>query len=144
MKSIFAAALVLRAVAAAAAELPDPDRTPGEANPVLTREVLCAASFRTGPYRNVSPALKREIYASYGKKPVKGKCCEMDHLIAIEDGGSNSRKNLWPQPWNEARIKDQLENRLHKLVCSGAISLEEAQTAIKTDWWGAYQKYLRK
>lgn len=144
MKTIFAAVAISWAVGAAAAELPNPERTPGEANPVLTRDVLCAASFRTGPYRNVPPAEKRQVYASYGKKPVKGKCCEVDHLISLEIGGSNSIKNLWPQPWKEARIKDQLENRLHKLVCSGEISLEEAQSAISKDWWGAYQKYLRK
>ena len=68
----------------------------------------------------------------------------MDHLIALELGGSNRLKNLWPEPyditWN-AHVKDRLENRLHKLVCTGQLDLATAQTAIATDWIGAYKRY---
>ena len=39
-------------------------------------------------------------------------------------------------------MKDKLETRLHKLVCYGKITLEEAQEAISTDWVKAYKKYI--
>jgi len=71
---------------------------------------------------------------------------KVDHLISLELGGSNSLKNLWPQsyvtlPYN-AHKKDVLENKLHALVCSGAIDLKTAQHEIATDWIGAYRKHV--
>ena len=71
---------------------------------------------------------------------------EVDHLISLELGGSNDIKNLWPQsyttkPWN-AHVKDKLENRLHKLICYGAINIVEAQIAISKNWIEAYKKYI--
>jgi hypothetical protein len=70
----------------------------------------------------------------------------VDHLISLELGGSNSIRNLWPesfstQPWN-ARVKDRLENRLHREVCSGRMSLHDAQRAIATNWIDAYNTYV--
>jgi hypothetical protein len=71
-------------------------------------------------------------------------CCEVDHLISLELGGSNRPANLWPEPydivWN-AKVKDKLENRLHKMVCAGEIDLSTAQKAIAKDWIAAYQQY---
>ena len=71
---------------------------------------------------------------------------EVDHLISLELGGSNSIKNLWPQsyltqPWN-AHVKDALENELHDEVCSGKVDLATAQHDIATDWIAAYKKYF--
>ena len=73
---------------------------------------------------------------------------EVDHLISLELGGSNSMRNLWPQSfytetWN-ARVKDVLEHHLNRMVCDGKISLEEAQKAIATDWIAAYCKYYNR
>jgi hypothetical protein len=48
---------------------------------------------------------------------------------------------LWPQPWTEAKKKDQLEHLLHKLVCDGKVPLKTVQAAIATDWVKAYTKY---
>ena len=63
------------------------------------------------------------------------------HLIPLELGGANSIQNLWPQfylPKPGARQKDVVENRLHKSVCSGAMSLAEAQRRIATNWYSEY------
>lgn len=38
-------------------------------------------------------------------------------------------------------MKDRLENWLHKEVCKGNMTLQEAQAAIKEDWTKAYVKY---
>src|ERR1700756_4836227 len=44
-------------------------------------------------------------------------------------------------PGTENRTRgDQLENRLHAMVCSGQIGLKEAQKAISEDWITEYKK----
>jgi hypothetical protein len=63
---------------------------------------------------------------SYGREPEHGVCCEIDHLIPLELGGSNAPENLWPQRYDgerNAARKDRLERRLHAMVCRGEISL---------------------
>lgn len=71
---------------------------------------------------------------------------EEDHLISLELGGNpTDPNNLWPEPWvgsENAHMKDQIENKLHKMVCAGQITLAEAQKDIATDWLGAYKKYI--
>ncbi len=67
----------------------------------------------------------------------------MDHLVSLELGGSNDIANLWPEAANPTpgfHQKDQVENYLHDQVCSGAISLSEAQVEIATDWLSVYQR----
>lgn len=132
--------------AAQAGDLPDPQLTPG----VTTNETkaqVCAKTTHTKDERNVPESEKRKVYAAYNQDPKAKPCpCEVDHLISLEIGGSNDIKNLWPQsyntkPWN-AHIKDKLENHLHKLVCAGTITLQEAQHAISTNWIDAYKKYI--
>jgi len=96
--------------------------------------------------RDVPESVKRQVYASYGITSHQPHEYEVDHLISLELGGSNSIKNLWPQsyktqPYN-ATVKDKLENKLHALVCSGAIDLQTAQRAIATNWIEAYRKYV--
>jgi len=39
-------------------------------------------------------------------------------------------------------VKDNLENKLHKLVCNRQVSLEEADRAISQNWIEAYKKYI--
>jgi hypothetical protein len=46
---------------------------------------------------------------------------EIDYLIATGLGGVDDVRNLWPEPyksstWN-ARVKDDLEERLGEMVC---------------------------
>jgi hypothetical protein len=64
---------------------------------------------------------------------------EIDHLVSIEIGGSEDIKNLWPQPADAPGVigfhtKDVVEDRSHKAVCSGKLTLEQAQDGIRTDW----------
>jgi len=151
MAAAVCAALASAASSAAAGDLPNAKLTPGEANPVLTQEKICAKEFRTGPFRNVPASRKAKVYAIYGMKNHKGACagkegCEIDHEISLEIGGSNSIKNLWPEPytgtkWN-AHVKDVLENRLHKIVCAGKMTLKEAQICISKNWIQCYKKVM--
>ena len=77
--------------------------------------------------RAVPAWLKRQAYAEYGIAQYKTGDYEVDHLIPLSLGGSNSIRNLWPQstktsPWN-SYVKDALERKLHKLVCAGQLDL---------------------
>jgi hypothetical protein len=94
--------------------------------------------------RNVPDAEKEQAYARYGVVHLPYQH-EVDHLVSLELGGSNANTNLWPEPyagrWG-ARTKDTLENDLHALVCSGALTLHRAQHIEATNWVAAYQRYV--
>jgi len=83
------------------------------------------------------------VYKLYGATKVKGRCCEIDHLISLELGGDNGLANEWPQPYEPrpgAHEKDAVENYLHKQVCSGKMELTDAQSQIARDWYAVYLK----
>jgi hypothetical protein len=41
---------------------------------------------------------------------------------------ARSKKNLWPQPWSQARRDDNgIEARLHRQVCNGTLMLRQAR-----------------
>jgi hypothetical protein len=140
-------------VIAAGAVLPNRARTPGAANPNVTQadihSTICVAGWTTTirPASSLTAALKQQQLATgYAYRgDINAADYEEDHLISLELGGSpNSPLNLWPEPYNitdGARTKDQVENTLRDLVCSGALSLASAQQAIATNWYTAYQKY---
>lgn len=123
--------------------LPDANVTPGATLPV-GKDQVCRPGYAKR-VRNVSTAEKRRVYREYGATPQKGVCCEVDHLISLELGGSNQIANLWPQPYQPrpgAREKDTLEDALHKLVCEGKMTLPEAQREISTNWDAAYDRII--
>jgi hypothetical protein len=100
----------------------------------------------TKKVRNVPAEMKRKVYQEYGITSHGPGDYEVDHLIPLELGGSNSIKNLWPEshrtsPWN-AQVKDRLEGKLHELVCGGQLDLKTAQRAIASDWIEAYKVYV--
>jgi len=78
--------------------------------------------------------MRRRVLAAYGIPPAEAHRYELDHLVSLEFGGANTEANLWPEPIDDARAKDVVENRTHRLVCSGAVSLEDAQRAFANDW----------
>jgi hypothetical protein len=107
--------------------LPEPKLTPGDSFPVAVQD-LCVTGY-TKKVRNVPAEMKRQVYEEYGFKSSGD--YEVDHLIPLELGGSSSIKNLWPEslrtsPWS-AQAKDQLERKLHKLVCSGQLDSRPEQ-----------------
>lgn len=114
------------------AGLPDPVVTPG-AHRVLSFKAICGTKWGKDD-RHVTARMKNAVYASYGVAKVPGKCCEIDHLVPRDLGGADVMANLWPQSWAEARKKDRLEVKLHKLVCARELSLRKAQEQIAQDW----------
>ncbi len=125
--------------------LPDPKLTKGKVTSI-SADTLCQKSFHTKDERFVTDAMKKRIFAKYGITSHKPREYEIDHLISLELGGSNDESNLWPQsyvtePWN-AHVKDQLETRLHWMICNNQITLQQAQNAIRKNWINAYKKYI--
>jgi hypothetical protein len=126
--------------------LPDSLITPGDTFPGAL-ENICRKGY-TKEVRNVSKATKEKVFKLYKITQHKQGEFEIDHLIPLTIGGNNNIKNLWPQsyltePWN-AHKKDRLENRLRRLICTGKITLQEAQYAIAHDWIAAYIKYIQE
>jgi|SRR5580658_9017952 hypothetical protein len=125
-------------------EEPDQRLTPGAIIAVTENEVCGGAAARTIPV--VPVALKRKVFEEYGVMPAQPDAYEVDYLITPELGGATDIRNLWPEPyratvWN-AHVKDQLEDRLHEMVCRGDLDLATAQREISTDWIAAYRKYF--
>jgi hypothetical protein len=133
-----------RSASGASPLLPNASLTPGGVLAV-TKADVCQSGY-SKLVRNVPQAVKDQAYKNYGITHHAAGEYEVDHLISLELGGSNSIKNLWPQsyltqPWN-AHVKDKLENELHRLMCNGTISMATAQHDISTDWIAAYKKYF--
>lgn len=139
--------MLLALLAAATLYAPDPALTPGAVDHRLTTHALCRPGYTAEPgVRHVIPSVKVKVFHEYHIDPATSQF-EVDHLVALELGGSNSIKNLWPQdyksePWN-AHDKDALEDRLHALVCRGELPLATAQHDVATDWIAAYLKYVK-
>ena len=124
--------------------MPDPKLTPGDVLDVTLADIQ--EHGYSAKVRNVPVSVKREVYASYGIEHWNKGEYEVDHLISLSLGGSNSKKNLWPEsyltePWN-ARTKDALEFRLLALVRAGKVDLHTAQQEMAKDWIVAYKKYV--
>jgi hypothetical protein len=124
--------------------VPDPARTPGDILEVTAADICVPGYSRR--IRNVPSEVKRQVYASYGIRTHKPGEYEIDHLINLSIGGSNSVRNLWPQsfrtsPWN-ARVKDELEVELHRRVCAGTMDLARAQRIIAQNWVMGYRTYV--
>lgn len=145
-------ALILTALAMPKAwafdsNLPDDKLTPGVTRQV-DRNTLCSTSTKL--VRHTSSTIKQAVYKEYGIRPkhaltcsgVGHSCYEIDHRIALEDGGADDIKNLWPQPydgvWN-AHMKDKLENYVHKQICFGKMTVQQGQAVFLGNWIEYYQ-----
>jgi hypothetical protein len=114
-------------------QLPDPACTPGSVITQATVARICQPGY-SQRVRDVPAALKQEVYAGYGIAGHSFGQYEVDHLVPLEVGGSNSIANLWPEVAPGYGEKDRVENELHAAVCSGAIGLRAAQVRIARDW----------
>ncbi len=123
--------------------LPDTACTPGA---VMTANLDTICNTPTAGRRNVTPEVRQAAYAAYGVHyPQPAGTIELDHLISLELGGDNTIENLWPEfalPKPGFHEKDLVENELHKRVCSGQLTLAEAQRIITTDWLTFYQQNM--
>ena len=137
---------------------PDPKLTPGATNPAVSQanigSTICVSGWTATvrPPESYTEALKRTGIVAYGYADTNLADYEEDHLISLEIGGAPADPaNLWPEPYTVsladgtpvgARVKDQIENKLHDLVCSRSMTLATAQRLIATDWIAAWRTYV--
>jgi hypothetical protein len=125
--------LVLTERTAAPPVVADPVRTPGVLNPDVTQATIGTTICVQGWTRTVRPpteytnALKLSQMRAYGESGSPSAYQE-DHLISLELGGHpTDPRNLWPEPYPRASHVDTIENELNAQVCSGSLTLAEAQ-----------------
>ena len=107
--------------------------TPGVLNPAVTQATIGSTICRRGWTRTVRPPvsytndLKHKGLHAYRLRGPPSRYQE-DHLISLELGGHpTDPRNLWPEPYPRASVVDRQENELNAQVCSGRLSLAEAQ-----------------
>lgn len=136
-RSIIAVGLFIQVSTVYSYQLPDPKLTPG---------VLCTEQdpdFKGYDYpskvarcnRNVSIQEKQKVALNYGNIPAsEWGNYEFDHYMPLCAGGSNSSENLWPQPLEEAHVKDTLELDVCTEMRSGNMTQTQALQKIR-DWF---------
>ena len=138
---------------AMAGDLPDPRLTPGAIDQNITQSNIQTTVCIKGYTKTVRPpvyftnGLKKKQIIEYGYKDTNPTHYEEDHLIPLSIGGSpDDPANLWPQPriseWDASK-KDVLEFKIYKLVCDGAVPLDEARKAMSSNWIEAYKRYVK-
>jgi hypothetical protein len=141
MRDVLVAAAVVLALAAVLVHRPasratiraSPMLTPGALNPNVAQANIQATICVRGWTKTVRPpvdytnALKLKQMREYGETGDPSDYQE-DHLISLELGGDpRDPRNLWPEPYPRAAEVDRIENDLNAKVCSGELSLAEAQ-----------------
>ena len=113
--------------------LADPVLTPGVLSAAVTQASIRSTMCRRGWTRTVRPptdytnALKLRQLREYRLRGPPSAYQE-DHLISLELGGDpTDPRNLWPEPYPRASDVDRIENDLNARVCSGELTLAEAQ-----------------
>jgi hypothetical protein len=107
--------------------------TPGVLNPAVTQSNIASTICKHGWTRTVRPpvsytnGLKAKGLRQYRLRGPPSAFQE-DHLISLELGGDpTDPRNLWPEPYPRASAVDQIENDLNRRVCTGSLSLADAQ-----------------
>lgn len=132
-------------------------------NPDVTQANIAQTVCVPGWSKSVRPPasftdkIKRQKMAALGIPWSQAAEVELDHVVSIVLGGApRDPANLRIQKWygdpvatpadadgldTQAHLKDVTEVALHRLVCSGRISLSEAQQCIYSDWRACAEKY---
>jgi len=136
---------------------PNSSLTHGATDPDISQDsiqdTICNPHWSTRSIRpptHYTDQLKREQLREYGYADTNPRDYEEDHLIPLELGGNpTDPRNLWPEPYDTsitdggAHAKDRVESYLHKQVCSGDLTLAEAQREIASDWYHVFVTSVR-
>ena len=131
--ALLSPALIL-APAAAQGRAPVSGEVDAHVTQATIHSTICEHGYtaKVRPPRPFTDATKRRLANGLHGSPQD---YELDHLIPLGLGGHpTSANNLWLQAWPEAAIKDRDELRLHREVCAGRITLEQARHEMLTTW----------
>jgi hypothetical protein len=142
MMRVFLVLVAVAGLLAWHALTPNYSPPPGALNPDVTQANIMTTICMRGWTRTVRPPAEYTYRLKVEQMrarhlPGSPRDYEEDHLIPLELGGDpTDPRNLWPESWEEAHIKDGLERRLNGAVCAGRISLQDArrEVADPTNW----------
>jgi len=113
-------------------------------SPIVNQETIKQTVCVHGWTKTVRPpvsytgSIKRRMMSDIGVPPEGEKDITLDHRIPLALGGSaDDLRNFMLQPDDESKDKDRVEVCLARSVCSGRVTLAEAQLAIWTNWRSA-------
>jgi hypothetical protein len=113
-------------------------------NPEVTQDTIhqtiCVPGYATSvrPNVNYTRAMKRAKLKEAGIPATQAKQWVLDHIVALEVGGcAKCAANFQLQPVqgkDGGKAKDVIENRMHRAVCAGTMTLEAAQQCLSSNW----------
>ena len=116
---------------------PNESLTPGE---VATDDLkMICDKYYSDLLVDVPKEIKVSIFSSYNVSQ-NTKAYVVDHKISLALGGSNTAKNVWPQPRKYPGYleKDVVQRYLRERVCNHSMNLTEARNIITGDWYSVY------
>jgi hypothetical protein len=119
--------------------LPDSTCTPGKARTQDVNTICHGGSTKLiRPPVEYTDALKVAQITQYGFGDVSTADYEEDRFVPLEIGGHpDGPQNLWPEPHDRkygSQQKDKGKDWLHKQICSGAMTPQQAQDGIRANW----------
>lgn len=107
---------------------------PGAYNTVVrpwnVSQTVCRPGYSASvrPPTSYTSALKVKQLAQFRYADQNPTHYQEDHLVSLSLGGSpRSPRNLWPEPWRQARRTDRLESQWHRDLCAGRVGLRAVQ-----------------
>lgn len=123
---------------------PDPTLTPGA---VAITDVNAICSLPRHQHAHIPGATQAASYARYGLAfPSPNHAYSLDYLVPLNLGGASTLDNLWPAKVDGVGFheKQQLNQRIRLLVCSGQLALKDAQHRVAADWYATWLNYANK
>jgi hypothetical protein len=110
----------------------------GATDPAVTQSNLAQTVCRSGYTATVRPPVsftndlkRRQLAAPAYAADRNPRHYEEDHWIPLELGGApRDQRNLWPEPRSHSARTDPVENRVHRDLCAGRLTLRAAQARI--------------
>ncbi|HJW55311.1 MAG TPA: hypothetical protein VJ577_08570 [Burkholderiaceae bacterium] len=139
MKPCYLLALFVFASSASFADVPAEVLNP-DVHQDTINETICQKGYTKSvrPSTIYTNGVKQKLMRKQGIDWNRASELELDHIVPLVLGGHpRNIHNLTLQPWDGAlgaKVKDKLEVRLAREVCTGKISLAAAQECIWSDW----------
>jgi hypothetical protein len=126
---------------------------PGARNPEVTQaniaQTICKPNWSLLERKKLgshADTLKFRLMDKAGIPRSQSGLYELDHDWSIEAGGSpTDPNNLWLEPYFgplNAHHKDRVEDLVHRLICSGKMTLEQGGQAITKNWVATYRAQI--